>query len=911
MYKLFLNLLIIILFNACGGGGESSSSTVSTNTITEETGYLVDSAVKGVEYTTNSKSGLTDVDGKFTYNSSDTTITFKIGNLVLNDFNLTNIHNDKTIYPTDLVGVDRNNTNDTNVTNMIRVLQSLDDDNNPDNGIVILDSVKNSITLHERVLELNITRLTSIIQNTGKSMKSERDALIHFEKTLRDDLSLAIDTVAPQSPILLNDINQTESETNEIEVIGEAGSKLFINGIDTNITIGENGRVTVQLDTNATLGNSNVYTITLKDEKYNQSDSYELSIIKIDNTPPVFISNNEVNVSENQTSAITVYATDLYSITYSIDGLDSAYFDINSSTGVITFINAPDYENKTLYEFTVTADDGTNQSNQDIKINIINQLEVPIIDHFNISIDENITSFSYVGTIQIVSQGDSGIESYTLSGADSDYFFISNDGNITVNRTLDYETKSLYEFNISAINSVGESELKELIIMVKDVNEAPNIISSTFTVNENNSSIGYIVATDPENNTLYYSIENGEDSDTIMIDSTTGSITFINTPDYEIPIDFDGDNIYSIIVRIADDELYTEKNISIVVKNIADTVEELATPDYTLGQPSSVITDFTDAEYNFGSKIQLNAKARNVYEQGWTGKGVRVGVIDSGLSYHSELTANIRDMYSIVDYSSDAINGLDDYGHGSGVAGVIAAEKNGAGMMGIAYESDLISMKVLNQYGSTSQLNVSKAVAEMNTHNIKVSNISIGGYYPTFNDEIKNNYLESINNDHSLIFSAGNNGKTCHMSDDNLSYVDCNFPAANVLKYPELNEGTGAWMIVGTVDKNNQIVSTSNKAGLMKNNFLVVQIGEGTTLGNFIQTTNNSNGYYYKVGTSFTTPIVVGAFSLLSHKYPNLTGAQIRDIIFTTCEDLGEPGVDDVYGHGKLNIDAAINYVAH
>lgn len=77
-----------------------------------------------------------------------------------------------------------------------------------------------------------------------------------------------------------------------------------------------------------------------------------------DTTAPSFSSSTAVSVNENQTSAIDLNATDVSTITYSISGGDSVHFNVNSSTGVVTFKVAPDFENPTdsdtnnTYSFT-------------------------------------------------------------------------------------------------------------------------------------------------------------------------------------------------------------------------------------------------------------------------------------------------------------------------------------------------------------------------------------------------------------------------------------------------------------------------------------------------------------------------------------------------------------------------------
>ncbi len=92
--------------------------------------------------------------------------------------------------------------------------------------------------------------------------------------------------------------------------------------------------------------------------------SKQIKIEKIlNNVAPVFTSSATANAAENQTSAITLVATDEQTITYSISGTDSALFSVNSSSGVVTFASAPDYESPSdsgsdnVYNFTATATD--------------------------------------------------------------------------------------------------------------------------------------------------------------------------------------------------------------------------------------------------------------------------------------------------------------------------------------------------------------------------------------------------------------------------------------------------------------------------------------------------------------------------------------------------------------------------
>lgn len=166
----------------CGGGSSSSGNTSPTSTVKEA--QLIDSAIQGVEYTTNSLSGITDASGTFQYDKTDTTITFKVGSLTLADFNLSNLNSDGKLLPADIFGVSRDNTTDANLLKFLRVVQSLDNDNNPDNGIFIDDNTKGFLSTTINIKDANISQLQTIMTSANKTLKLERASREHYKTTL-------------------------------------------------------------------------------------------------------------------------------------------------------------------------------------------------------------------------------------------------------------------------------------------------------------------------------------------------------------------------------------------------------------------------------------------------------------------------------------------------------------------------------------------------------------------------------------------------------------------------------------------------------------------------------------------------------------------------------------------------------
>lgn len=190
-------LVIVICLNlvlsGCGGGGGSTTPIDNT-----KEAQLIDSAIQGVEYITNSGlTGTTTSTGIFKYNPTDTTIVFKVGGLTLADFNLSNLNSDNKLLPTDIFNVNRNDTTNANVNKFLRVVQSLDNDNNPSNGILIDDNTKNLLTTSINVSDTNISTLKTVVENTGKNFRLERESRNHFKTTL---VSMGIETI--QNPFV-------------------------------------------------------------------------------------------------------------------------------------------------------------------------------------------------------------------------------------------------------------------------------------------------------------------------------------------------------------------------------------------------------------------------------------------------------------------------------------------------------------------------------------------------------------------------------------------------------------------------------------------------------------------------------------------------------------------------------------
>jgi hypothetical protein len=279
--KLLL-LLLTFVFISC----DFLTHTNKTNTNTKNSiGYLVDANVSGVEYyCSDDIKGITNRDGSFEFNYNCNNIIFSLGSIILADISIANVKKDNIFYITDIVQRDlRNDTNNSAVINIIRVLQTLDDDNNPKNGIHITKNTRDNIPNHinypissENISEQDLQNIVGANTTLIDPIK----ALVHFEQTLRAN-NIYVDTVPPYKPYLTNDIIATSEENTSIDINGEQNTKILLNKIDTNLRLDKDGSYKNFILNTSHYNNSfKEFNISLQDDTNKTSQTLMLTIFK-------------------------------------------------------------------------------------------------------------------------------------------------------------------------------------------------------------------------------------------------------------------------------------------------------------------------------------------------------------------------------------------------------------------------------------------------------------------------------------------------------------------------------------------------------------------------------------------------------------------------------------------------------
>ncbi|MBU2869339.1 PKD domain-containing protein [Colwellia sp. E2M01] len=192
------------------GTEDSTADTVNIISLTKSTGVFLDSAVINIGYRTETLEGVTNSLGEYNYLPGET-VTFFIG-----DLEFPAVTAKGTVTPLDLAETDK--TNDTTVVNIIRLLQTLDQDSDPANGLTITDTAISVATpvdfsLSESEFEA-LPAITSLIANAGQddstinTLISTDDAIAHFQETLYSNSDISETTLN----ITLKDDESTSSE---------------------------------------------------------------------------------------------------------------------------------------------------------------------------------------------------------------------------------------------------------------------------------------------------------------------------------------------------------------------------------------------------------------------------------------------------------------------------------------------------------------------------------------------------------------------------------------------------------------------------------------------------------------------------------------------------------------------------
>ena len=435
--------VVMVSLIACGSDGDSSASGV------EKTGIFVDSNVEGLRYETASLSGETDENGRFHYVNGEK-VKFYIGSFFLGEVEGNEILTPYSLYP-----------NDKNAAiTVARLLQSIDADKNPSNGITLVnqevfDSLEKSVLLKDTNFESKLTQIGLVLDvNVTGAQK-------HLDETVKKEDKTAPHFTSSKS------VEINENQNTQINIIAVDAESLIVYSIEGDDSSFFNlnsvtGVLTLKNLPDYETKQSYALRIKATDTAGNEAtQNLSVKILDIDEsvpdiTPPTFSSTDRASVNENQTNALTLKAVDIGStVSYSISGTDASAFNLNKNTGLLTFKVSPDYETKKSYSLIATATDiSGNEVSQNISISIVDLLE-------------SVSSRSAIRTVDLLqlsqAQGKTALAYLTEQFEQKDKAsYVDGDQNIFVYKGTKYENDtwaSQFDFTGVAWNGVKAGTL--------------------------------------------------------------------------------------------------------------------------------------------------------------------------------------------------------------------------------------------------------------------------------------------------------------------------------------------------------------------------------------------------------------------------------------------------------------------
>lgn len=300
------------------------------------------------------------------------------------------------------------------------------------------------------------------------------------------------------------------------------------------------------------------------------------------------------------------------------------------------------------------------------------------------------------------------------------------------------------------------------------------------------------------------------------------------------------------------------------------------------------------------------------HAEGFTGGGVTIGVLDSGIRRdHPTLDGRVTRSFIYLDPRTNNTDVDDVLGHGTVVAQLAGGRAFGDWPGGIAPDATFVSARIISDTppdddGSGQGNEVSDGSwlgdvhEDMMDGGAWISNNSWGGLYWNGGDPVTRTFVDAFEPfvlewGGLVVFATGNEGN------DNPS---------DTASLP--SQGAGAdileqgWLAVAALDtlEPTRLASYSNACGVAQDYCLVAP---GDVVFTDVLDPPGDPTYWVGGGTSYAAPQVSGAAALVWEAFPYFDNDLVRQTLLGTAVDLGEPGVDAVFGHGLLDVGKAVN----
>ena len=270
--------------------------------------------------------------------------------------------------------------------------------------------------------------------------------------------------------------------------------------------------------------------------------------------------------------------------------------------------------------------------------------------------------------------------------------------------------------------------------------------------------------------------------------------------------------------------------------------------------------------------------SRLVNAMGNTGKGIKIGILDTGIDYlHEDLSKNYKGGYNFIDNNTDA---RDYNSHGTHVAGIIAALDNDIGVVGVAPDAYIYSVRVLDYAATGTASDITAGLEWCLNNNIQIINMSLGACEDSISVRRAIDVL--YDNGILLIAAAGNSGNGMGTGDS----ID------NPARYDNVTA-------VGATDINDNRASFSSTGPKL----------EISAPGKDIYSLLPGNKYASLSGTSMASPHVAGVAALVMSAYPEMTNTQVRIRMQITAQNIAKNifEAQSWFGYGLVDAVRAVS----
>ena len=271
-------------------------------------------------------------------------------------------------------------------------------------------------------------------------------------------------------------------------------------------------------------------------------------------------------------------------------------------------------------------------------------------------------------------------------------------------------------------------------------------------------------------------------------------------------------------------------------------------------------------------------QAPEAWKEGGSTIQVTVAVLDTGVDYTHPDLANRVDEQNGYNYIDGNFDVMDDDGHGTHVAGIIAAELNSIGIAGVSGKANvkILPLKVLDDQGNGTMYDVSFAIMDAVDKGTDVINLSLSGERGREEPKMLQEAIAyALEHDVVVVAAAGNDGDRVER------YVPASIPGV---------------IAVSAVNEELELVKFSNYGS----EIALAAPGEE------ILSTYLRGRYVYASGTSQAAPFVSGTIALMKAAEPQLSVQDIEERLQRTAIDLGRKGHDEKFGYGLVNAYGAL-----